>query len=215
MIQKSLEGRQLREEQALDVIEAVQDDTSIDWESLDEMDILAAWRKHTRIEGEVLGTMFLSAYETAIGVAKSEELHFDTQGWRIKIAAPLAKSAFILSILAVGLRSVNATDLPAALLTAILPLLLDIERVKILRKDEELYLRLALSADGLSRTGEELYELLTPKQRDDISLLEFQDLLDRLRQAGLLDLSTKHSLLRPEQFDVHQPTEPRFRITFE
>lgn len=82
-------------------------------------------------------------------------------------------------------------QLPAYVLPAVLPLLIDVRKVRLSRGDRKLLLELRLSQTpaqaAISWTPDALYGRLPAVVQQQVSPIDFADFVDRLVQAGEVD----------------------------
>lgn len=111
-------------------------------------------------------------------------------GWRINLTASLAKTMLAGSFVAAALAITGNDDIPAELIPAVLPLFMDVEKVRLDRRDRALLVPLRLAAmgrEGISLNPQILYDRLDPTVRDDLNFGDFLSFCDRLIEAGQMD----------------------------
>lgn len=72
----------------------------------------------------------------------------------------------------------------------VVPLLVDVERVRLSRRDEELLIPLRVASDGVTGMAlrhEGLYNRLDPAVREQLNYGDFVDFCERLIKAGYAD----------------------------
>jgi hypothetical protein len=101
-------------------------------------------------------------------------------------------------------------QLPALVLPAVLPLLVDIDRVELSASEEHLLANLRLRPDVVKQahSPEGLYAELPDELREQVSLLDFLDFVQRLVAAGEADESGDEIVVR----DASDPAWVRVRI---
>lgn len=111
-------------------------------------------------------------------------------GWRLYVAGTTVKAALAGALLSASLFLQGSTDIPAELLVAVVPLLIDVERVQLNRRDRELLVPLRIAAtslDGLAVDPRALFDRLEPSVRAEVTYGDFLDFCDRLVESGLMD----------------------------
>jgi hypothetical protein len=104
--------------------------------------------------------------------------------WRIDLPVRLAQSAASAAILTGAIAITGDASVPVAVLALVLPFLVDIDRVEVRTRDR---IVLAHLQDEIDLTDpESTYRRLPEDLREQLTLLEFADTLDRLRAARLI-----------------------------
>ncbi|MFI6637729.1 hypothetical protein ACIBI7_53370 [Nonomuraea fuscirosea] len=154
---------------------------------------------------------FLKAVQTtATGSGGQEQLEFRPGGWEVNLGKGLAQTVVATALLGGILVMLGTAGLPAAVLTAVIPLLFDVSRTRLTDSQDYVLAELVVNPDVLKGelTTDQLYESLSAETRRSITRLEFRDFLDAFRRAGLADhQSDDRVILRPTD-------QARFRITF-
>lgn len=138
------------------------------------------------------------------------QFSFRPSGWEVQLSRAAARSLLTSGILGSVLAVAGADQLPAAVLAAVVPLLFDIQQVKLSGGERYLLaqLRTVPGATGSTTTPEELYALLPEDLRGQTSVVDFVEFLDACHRAGLADVNADGSVL------VHALAARKFRITF-
>ena len=151
-------------------------------------------------------------------VTVHEALHAalnDTTAFGVLLAAcvdlgrGVAQSVIAAALIAGLLTVLGATAIPAAVVTAVVPLFFDVRRVSLTPGEEYLLAELVARKESLdgTLTPRELYDQLTDEVRGQLSFMDFTDFLDTCHRAGLADTSATGTI-------TLRPTEAaRFRIT--
>lgn len=142
--------------------------------------------------------------------ADDGQFSFRPSGWEVRLSRAAAQVVLTSAILSGVLAVVGADQLPAAVLAAAVPLLFDIEKVKLTGGERYLLARLRTvpGATGSTTTAEELYALLPEDLRSQTSLVDFMEFLDACHRAGQADVHANGSVL------VHALADRKFRVTF-
>lgn len=130
-------------------------------------------------------------------------------GWQIKVSDNLLKTAFSMSILYLSLGSLGFSMLPGYVFPAVIPLLIDIEKIRLSPKDQHLLLELT-RWDHVIEHGndpEALYALLPETSQQQVPYLDFLDFLDQLKKAGFAQEAGADKLV------LFNPDYPKFKLT--
>lgn len=118
------------------------------------------------------------------------ELFLKPGGWRIKVASSAARATFAAVLVGAGMMLIGADQIPLAVLPAALPLLIDMEKVRLDRAHRELIapLRVAsVGVEGVAVHPQVLYNRLDPAIRSELGYRDFLAFVERLIEAGELD----------------------------
>lgn len=116
--------------------------------------------------------------------------HMRPGGWRVNVAASAVKAILTSAFLGAALFHSGAADIPAELLPVVVPLVVDVDRVRLNRRERELLvpLRIASAAlTGVAVSPQVLYNRLEPSVRAELNYGDFAAFCDRLIAAGHLD----------------------------
>lgn len=119
-----------------------------------------------------------------------DAFHMRPGGWRVNLAGGAVKALLVTVVLAAALFFSGADDIPLELLPVVVPLLVDVERVRLSRRDEELLIPLRVASDGVTGMAlrhEGLYNRLAPAVREQLNYGDFVDFCERLIKAGYAD----------------------------
>lgn len=119
-----------------------------------------------------------------------DAFHMRPGGWRVNLAGGAVKALLVTVVLAAALFFSGADDIPLELLPVVIPLLVDVERVRLSRRDEELLIPLRVASDGVTSMAlrhEGLYNRLDPAVREQLNYGDFVDFCERLIKAGYAD----------------------------
>ena len=149
------------------------------------------------------------ALVSALRAEETAELEFRPGGWELDLRSGIVKSALTAALLTGVLIAAGATGLAPVVLPTVLPMLLDINRVKISPRDRFVHAALRkVSPDGKPMTAQELYDGLPGDLRDVVSPLDFAEFIDHLTRAGYVTASSSNVIVHPDD-------EPRFRISLD
>ena len=154
--------------------------------------------------------VFLQAVQAAADETADADLQFRPGGWQVDLRRGAVQSVIAAALIGGLLIALGATAIPAAVVTAVVPLFFDIKRVALTPGQEYLLAELVGHKEALdgTRTPRELYDQLTDEVRGQLSYMDFADFLDTCRRAGLADTSgTGTVTVRPSD-------DARFRITW-
>ena len=111
-------------------------------------------------------------------------------GWIVDLKSSTAKFALSTAVMTGVLVAGGYDQIPAYVLPAVLPLLVDVERAKLNRGDRKLLVQLR-NAPGLSMgkpvDTDELYNALPASVRHQISPIGFAEFVEKLVAAGEVD----------------------------
>ena len=152
---------------------------------------------------------FLQAVQAAADETADADLQFRPGGWQVDLRRGAVQSVIAAALIAGLLIALGATAIPAAVVTAVVPLFFDIKRVALTPGQEYLLAELVGHKEALdgTRTPRELYDQLTDEVRAQLSFMDFADFLDTCRRAGLADTSATGTVT------VRPADDARFRIT--
>jgi hypothetical protein len=153
--------------------------------------------------------VFLQAVQAGVGETPDADLQFRPGGWQVDLRRGAVQSVIAAALIAGLLVALGATAIPAAVVTAVVPMFFDIQRVALTPGQEYLLAELVGHKEALdgTRTPRELYDQLTAEVRSQLSFMDFVDFLDTCRRAGLADTSATGTVT------VRPADEARFRIT--
>jgi hypothetical protein len=159
-------------------------------------DLTRVWRLLGMPDGDPALDDFLASVAESCDAAWDEghgagedELGFRLGHWRIDVRKAATKSALLSAITAAALAHHGIAEIGITVATAVVPAVLEIERVTIRPGDRRLLLELRLKEEVRNRfrTEDQLYETLPPETRSVVNRYDFADLVQRLRDAGLTD----------------------------
>ena len=106
--------------------------------------------------------------------------------WRLDLRRAGVRSVVLSSLIAAGLAHTGRGEFGVAFLTAVIPTVLDIERVELSAKDRLLLadLRLKPRTQQFFYDPDDLYAELPPEARLVVNRYDFADFVERLRAAG-------------------------------
>jgi len=154
--------------------------------------------------------VFLQAVQAAADETADADLQFRPGGWQVDLRRGAVQSVIAAALIGGLLVALGATAIPAAVVTAVVPLFFDIKRVALTPGQEYLLAELVGHKEALdgTRTPRELYDQLTDEVRGQLSYMDFADFLDTCRRAGLADTSGAGTVT------VRSADDARFRITW-
>lgn len=190
-----------------ELADTLADDTTLDHDSLGTL--LTDW---TGIDYDSpAGDYALDCFLEAV-TDRPAALEMRPGGWTVRISGPTVRGALMGSALGLLLAEIGADQIPAAILAAMLPSMIDIERSTLTRSQDEILLRLRANADtvtGMPVHPDVLYNRLPDDIRSQLSPLDFQDFTDALIRTGYADDAGYGDItLRPAG------DRPRIRVQF-
>lgn len=153
---------------------------------------------------------YVEAFKIAASGDNSQTLlALNTNSWKISIKKNLVTPFLTGAILTAVFRHLGYNQLPLAILPAVLPYLLDIEKVKIEKREERLYLQIPIKKfKNQFKSAEEWYSILPDKIKASVNLEDFRDFLDNLVVAGYAKEN------KNEKFQLLKQGENIFKISF-
>jgi len=135
--------------------------------------------------GEIYEDLFLHASGQLNG-----ELEMRPGGWRVSGRGTAIKAIMTSAFLGAALFAAGADEIPKEVLVAVMPLVVDIQGVRLNRRDKELLVRLRVSAQdlqGMALNPEVLYNRLDAAVRNRLNKDDFSTFVDHLVEAGEMD----------------------------
>lgn len=128
----------------------------------------------------------------------ADELAFGETTWKIRISPNAIKAATSSALLIGLLHASGATGLAALVLPVVIPMLFDIETIRITVKDDMILteMRLNKSLRDTPLDPHRIYLKLSPEIRKSISFSEFVETLDKLCVTGHAEESETRGLFR-------------------
>jgi hypothetical protein len=164
----------------------------LEGETLDEDDLVALFESITGLAADDHPEA-MSACEAALGAhldSSQPQLESRLGGWIVDLKSSTAKFALSAAIMTGVLVAGGFDQIPAYVLPAVLPLLVDVERAKLNRGDRKLLVQLR-DAPGLSMGNpvdmDALYNTLPASLRRQISPINFAEFVEKLVAAGEAD----------------------------
>jgi hypothetical protein len=145
------------------------------------------------VVGEVLREEWISAVLEACAaswddgaVPGAADLPMRVGGWRLDLGRVGVRSGLMASIVAGALVQQGLTQMLIGVVAAVIPSVLDVERVGLSPGDRMLLVELRLHPEVRDRalTVDELYARLPEGTREVVNPFEFADFVERLRDAG-------------------------------
>lgn len=140
----------------------------------------------------LLGQLGLPADEVAIRMLAGELGHDQSEfelrigEWRLNLSVAAARALVNGAVLTAALAAKGEASIPATVLSVIVPLIFDLERITLAPSDRVVYVDLVRHAPDRKHI-DDWYASLSDHIKDEISNLEFRDLIERLDDAGLVD----------------------------
>jgi hypothetical protein len=179
-------------------------------DELREEELTALIGSATGLSDSQLRVAARAAEDVIVAALGNGELHARPGGWVLRLHDAAIRASLATAVTA-GVMAVAGFDqLPALVLPAVLPLLIDIERVELSPGDRYVLAELRLQPDvvGAEMTPRELYERLPDNLKADISVPDFLDLIQRLTAAGEADRFGAVTIVR----DPDDPAWIRFEF---
>lgn len=177
------------------------------WQQLYPLDAAGAESSYQTVE---------DAFLAQLHPAVLAELAYKPGGWTIKVSESALKTGLVGALLTGVLISSGLGGIPALVIPAIVPLLFEVEKVRLSKSEQLILAELTWQAEARALTAAALYALLPTPIQDELSQLDFSDFLEKCRRAGLSEESESDPLaLQPpdKRFSLRSPGQPRFRVT--
>ncbi len=138
--------------------------------------------------------------------APEDTLDLRLGGWHIDLSRQAVKAGLVTAIVATALVAVGLTPVGVAVVTLMLPIVLDIKRVELSPSDERLLIELRRKPalqEGYA-TEDELYASLPAETQAVINRYDFADFVQRVKAAGLAQEGGE-DWIRIRDADYHRP----------
>ena len=124
------------------------------------------------------------------GAGPDDGLDLRLGNWTLDLRRATIRTAVMSALLAGALADQGLTGVSVGLITAIIPSVLDIERVELSPGDRRLVvdLRLRPWVRNQALTEDELYLLLPTETRETVNRYDFADAIGRLRELGIAEV---------------------------
>jgi hypothetical protein len=165
---------------------------------------------------ETLYQICEDVFLATVNPAQQAQLQYKPGGWTIKLSESALKTGVVTSLLGGILVGAGITGLPALLIPAVVPLMFEVEKVRLTRSEQEVFAELSWRDEARALTADDLYAKLPMEIQDELSKLDFFDFLEKCRRAGLVEeQKSPQSVVKPveSKFSLRAPEGPRFRIT--
>jgi hypothetical protein len=178
---------------------------------MDQPALLDLLRNVTGIDTDTYPFAVIAAEDALAAIGRgSPVLEVRPGGWVVDTTSSLARAAVTAALMTAVMYAGGFDQIPAYVLPAILPLLVDMDRVRLSRSDRQLLAVLRFNAGaaaGQPVHPDVLYDRLPDDVRQDVSPLDFADFTERLIAVGEAD--------DPGYGDVTLLDRPRWiRISF-
>lgn len=180
-------------------------------QEIQEAELLGTWSNLARQLGLDSGPGF----EIIVATARDVSLYSARQlepawggGWKWDLGNSAVRTVCAAALLAAVFASGGLTLLPPLVLPAVLPLMFDLERVRLRRSEERVLEIFNVRPGFLDRFGkpEELYETLPDWVKSSVSLLEFEEFIEHAVEAG-------NALKSGKRYEILPSGETVMRLT--
>jgi hypothetical protein len=159
-------------------------------DELDQATLLAGFTDITGLPSDsVSASTFEDCFLDAVGQAGGN-LEMRPGGWKVNVSASLVKLALTTALMTGVMWEAGFDQLPAYVLPAVLPLVVDVERATLSREQKTLLMQLRSAAVGSTGAVVQpavLYSRLPQSVQDQVSPLDFEDFVQALIEAGEVD----------------------------
>lgn len=141
---------------------------------------------------------------------EAEVLAFGNTSWQVKITPNLVKTSVVASLMIGLLHASGATQLASLVLPAVLPLLVDIESIRLSVKDDLILSEMRRHEHLKDKEfwPQELYEQLHEDTRQQFTFAEFLEVLDALSLTGDVNWDEDTGL-----FKINEKKQFKIRIS--
>lgn len=133
-------------------------------------------------------------------------LQFNPTGWEIKLKQGIVRASILAIIETMVLKAMNQSDIPLTILLLIVPLLFDVNEIKLDDNEKAIYLDLSKNPKIFTHTYTpiKLYENhLSKKIKKDLNKLDFLSFLEKLKKIGLLKKNFKEKVIIKQAGKFH------------
>lgn len=106
--------------------------------------------------------------------------------WQLNAPVAIARAVVNGAVLTALLASNGESSIPATVLSVIVPLVFDLDRVELSPSDRAVYADITRNVPD-RKLVDDWYEGLAAHVRAEITSLEFRDLIERLEEVGLVE----------------------------
>ena len=159
-------------------------------QEIQEAELLAAWSElAARLDIDVN-----PGSEIIVEIARDVTLYSARQlepawggGWKWDLSNSAVRTVCAAALLAAVFASGGMATLPPLVLPAVLPLMFDLQRVRLERSEERVLRIINTRPSFFDRSGkpDELYATLPDWVKNSITILEFEEFLDHVVESGL------------------------------
>ncbi|MCU1415778.1 MAG: hypothetical protein JWN80_3118 [Microbacteriaceae bacterium] len=128
------------------------------------------------------------------------ELAFRIGKWRLDLTIELARATVMAAIIGGTLATAGVTDIPVAVLTAVVPSLVTVERVSLRDGDRRLLIEVRRKKKLVDHrmSSDQIYDGLPKKVQRQLNRYDFADFIERLRALGIAEGDSDKVRLRPQ-----------------
>lgn len=160
-------------------------------DELDEARLLALLHAVAGLDSET-HPFAVGACEDALAAQGPAEpvLEIRPGGWVVHTTTSLARAALTSAVMTAVFYAGGFDQIPAYVLPAVLPLVIDVDQVRLSRGDRKLLALLRTNAAGAAGqpvNSDVLYNRLPAQVRQEVSPIDFADFVDKLVAAGEAD----------------------------
>jgi hypothetical protein len=167
-----------------------------------ERELLEAWSSLA----QRLGLALEPGGEMIVAIARDVTLYSARQlepawggGWKWDLSKSAVRTVCGTALLAAVFASGGLATLPPLVLPAVLPLMFDLKRVRLRRSEERVLEIMNAKPSFLDRIGQpaELFATLPDWVKNSMSLVEFEEFLDHVVEAGRAKKQGQHYEILP------------------
>jgi hypothetical protein len=122
----------------------------------------------------------------------NEPLSLRLGNWRVDMPAKIFQSGVTAALMVSAIEAAGINSTAVVVLAAVVPFLVDVERIKLSQSDRMVFAALKASL-ATRQERRALWDSLPADLRHELTFLEFVDLLERLEQADVIQaVDDKH-----------------------
>lgn len=140
------------------------------------------------VEGTMIDAAVREQVLAEFGRASGDPFQMRVGGWRIDLRKSVVQATFASALMIAAINVAGEGSIPIEILAIALPFLVDVERIEVSVADRYVLGEMRLR-DLQPATVEDWWTSLPSRLREEMTHLEFLDLIGRLRDAGALKLT--------------------------
>lgn len=179
-------------------------DTILNGDEMDSIvtvdgDLIDALIRDAGVEGTAIEAAVREQMLLEFGRAGGDPFQMRVGGWRIDLRKSVVQATLASSLMIAAINVAGEGSVPIEILAIALPFLVDVERIEVSVADRYVLGQMRLR-DLQPASVEDWWTSLPSRLREEMTQLEFLDLIGRLRDAGAITLTREGTVsLRGER----------------